>query len=140
MNQEFIANNLTDLRTIAQALLPLIQERKKIAFLGEMGAGKTTFIKVLCEELGVKDITSSPTFAIINHYQSPHGNIYHADLYRLKNSEEAFSIGLLELFEEENTYCFVEWPQVVENYFPETGIWIRISLLDNEKRLLEVRY
>lgn len=140
MNQQFKATNLADLTTIAQALLPIIKERKKVAFIGEIGAGKTTFIKVLCKELGVADTTSSPTFSLINEYQSPGAKIYHADLYRLKNEDEVFSIGLLELFEAENDYCFIEWPAVAEGYFPDSTIWIKISISEEEVRLFEVEY
>lgn len=122
---------------VVTQLLPLIQKAKKVAFLGEMGVGKTTFIKVLCQALGVQDHTSSPTFSIINEYQANDQRLYHIDLYRLKQEEEAFSIGLMELLEDPDCYCFVEWPQLIADYFPADTLWIQLELTDSGERLLK---
>ncbi len=137
MNKYFYAENLEQLDQIANSLLPLIKERKKVAFVGEIGAGKTTFIKILCQKLGVKETTSSPTFSIINQYQSPSLNIYHIDLYRLKSEEEAFSIGLMELLDQ-NNYCMIEWPTIVESYLPDDAIWIKITIEKDSCRKFNV--
>lgn len=139
MRQQFIAHSVDELEAIAKALAPIIKTRKKVAFLGEIGAGKTTFIKLLCQYLGVKDVTSSPTFSIINEYQVGQEIIHHVDLYRLKSEEEAFSIGLMELLED-NSYCFIEWPTIVENYFPESTIWIKISTEKDDRRIFDIYY
>lgn len=139
MRQQFIAHSVNELEDIAKALTPIIKTRRKVAFLGEIGAGKTTFIKLLCLHLGVKDITSSPTFSIINEYQVDQEIIHHIDLYRLKSEEEAFSIGLMELLED-NSYCFIEWPTIVEHYFPESAIWIKISTNIDESRTFDIYY
>lgn len=138
MQLQLTAQHLDDLNSIATQLLPLIQQHKKVAFIGEIGAGKTTFIKILCQKLGVQNNTSSPTFAIINEYQTPTDIIHHIDLYRLKTVEEAFSIGLMELFEEKS-YCFVEWPELVEDYFPESTLWIKITAQLSGERLFDIR-
>jgi tRNA threonylcarbamoyladenosine biosynthesis protein TsaE len=81
-------------------------------FYGEMGAGKTTFVKELCRQLGVEDVMSSPTFSIVNEYKSPRGNVYHFDFFRIKNAAEAYDIGTEEYFYSGN-YCFVEWPEKI---------------------------
>jgi tRNA threonylcarbamoyladenosine biosynthesis protein TsaE len=139
MRQKLIAHNIADLEQIAEELLPIIKERKKVAFIGEIGAGKTTFIKLLCKQLGVKGNTSSPTFSIINEYEATDDIIHHIDLYRLKSADEAFSIGLMELFEE-NSYCFVEWPSIVESDFPEATIWIKITTNKKLERIFDIFY
>lgn len=139
MRQQFIASTVDELDAIVAALIPIIKTRKKVAFLGQIGAGKTTFIKLLCKALGVETVTSSPTFSIINQYEIPEALVHHVDLYRLKSEEEAFSIGLMELLED-NSYCFIEWPSLVEAYFPESSLWIKISTDDNEIRTFDVYY
>lgn len=139
MRQQFIANSLDDLDAITTALIPIIKTRKKVAFLGQIGAGKTTFIKLLCQRLGVNTATSSPTFSIINQYEIEDALVHHIDLYRLKSEDEAFSIGLMELLED-NSYCFIEWPSLVESYFPESSVWIKISADEQDIRTFDVYY
>lgn len=138
MLQQFKVDHLTALQELIPTLLPFIQQHKKIAFVGEMGAGKTTLIKLLCEALGALDVATSPTFAIINVYATPTLPIYHMDLYRLNSEEEGFSIGLLELFDD-NSYCFIEWPQVMEAYLPEETLWISIEVEETESRLIKLK-
>lgn len=139
MQQQLIAHQLSDLEQILERLLPLIQERKKVAFVGAIGAGKTTFIKLLCQRLGVEDQTSSPTFSIINEYKAPSQSIYHVDLYRLETEEDAFNIGIMELLEDDS-YCFIEWPDLIESYFPESTLWIRIIAEESGKRQFDLYY
>ena len=139
MRQQFIASSVNELDAIVAALMPIIQIRKKVAFLGQIGAGKTTFIKLLCKALGVETVTSSPTFSIINQYEVEESLVHHIDLYRLKSEEEAFSIGLMELLDD-NSYCFIEWPSLVENYFPESSVWIKISTDEQENRTFDIYY
>lgn len=136
MRSQFTLSSTQELPAIVEQLLPIIKERKKVAFLGEIGAGKTTFIKELCLALGVQDVTSSPTFSIINEYQSPNGLIHHIDLYRLKSEEEAFAIGLIELLEQDH-YCFIEWPNIIEGYLPETTAWIQITATEAGLRTID---
>ncbi|MDO5447624.1 MAG: tRNA (adenosine(37)-N6)-threonylcarbamoyltransferase complex ATPase subunit type 1 TsaE [Prevotellaceae bacterium] len=97
------------------------------AFYGSMGAGKTTFIKALCEELGVTDTVTSPTFAIINEYESPtHGSIYHFDFYRIKRLEEVYDMGFEDYFYSGNI-CFIEWPELIEDILPQDTIKVTIT-------------
>lgn len=129
-------NSLAELNHAAKELLKFATEQKFFIFEGEMAAGKTTFIKSLCEALGVKDVVSSPTFSIVNEYDSPKGAVYHFDFYRLKNLQEAYDIGYEEYFYSGN-YCLVEWPSKVEELLPEEYIKIEITVTGNEQRLFQ---
>ena len=126
-------NNLTELDSVAAQLLSFANENRFFVFEGEMAAGKTTFIKAFCTALGVEDIVSSPTFSIVNEYQSPTGLVYHFDFYRLKNLQEAFDIGYEEYFYS-GEYCLVEWPQKVEELLPEQYIKVAINITGETQR------
>lgn len=106
------------------------------AFYGKMGAGKTTFVKALCEELGVEDAVSSPTFAIVNEYEAANGcPIYHFDFYRIKKLSEAYDMGCDEYFYSGNP-CFIEWPELIEEILPEETIKVSIEEQADGTRLL----
>ncbi len=112
---------------------------KVILFNGEMGAGKTTFIKALCRSLGVFDITSSPTFSLVNQYVSDTGEtLYHFDVYRLKNENEALDFGIEEYLYSGN-YCFIEWAEKIPNLIPEKHTVISIERLSDGKHKLTVK-
>ena len=107
-------------------------DRKVYAFYGKMGAGKTTFIKAICEELGVEDVITSPTFAIINEYSitTPHSPltsdvIYHFDFYRIKKLEEVYDMGYEDYFYS-GALCFIEWPELIEEVLPEDAVKVQI--------------
>ena len=122
----------------AKKLLEHSREKKIFAFYGSMGAGKTTIIKVICEELGAIDIASSPTFTLVNEYRTSTGeSIYHLDFYRIKKQEEVFDFGVEEYLTGES-YCFMEWPELVEEILPPGTLNIRITVDENEQRTLEV--
>ena len=107
------------------------------AFHGEMGAGKTTFIKAICEKLGVEDQITSPTFAIVNEYRSNSGElIYHFDFYRIKNESEAFDFGYEDYFYS-GSICFIEWPEKIESLLPNDIVNVTISEIENGKRIVE---
>ncbi len=109
-----------------------------LAFYGEMGAGKTTLIKELCKLLGVSDITSSPTFSLINEYLNKENkSIFHFDFYRINTIEEAYDIGYEDYFYS-NSLCFIEWPEKIESLLPENHTNIKISILDDNKRVVEI--
>ena len=111
---------------------------KVILFNGEMGAGKTTFIKALCFNLGVENPTNSPTFSLVNEYEtSLHQVIYHFDVYRLKNQREALDMGIDEYLYSDN-WCFIEWAEKIPDLIPENHSVITITQLDNGNRLLEL--
>lgn len=128
---------LQDINQVAQKVIAE-NPQKIILFNGEMGAGKTTFIKTLCEVLGVQDATSSPTFSLVNEYQSIDNQlIYHFDVYRLKNQSEALDMGIDEYLYSGN-WCFIEWAEKIPDLIPETHSVITITVLENNKRLLEL--
>ena len=131
--------SLEKINEVAASFLNEIKEHRVVAFHGEMGAGKTTFINALCRQLQVTDTVSSPTFSIINHYKTKDGNtLYHMDLYRLKDEEEAIMAGVEECFYSGN-YCFVEWPEKAPTLFPESTIHCYLSSTGNIERKLQIK-
>ena len=124
----------------ALELLKACAPRKVFAFDGPMGAGKTTFIKKLCEEMGTMDVVNSPTFAIVNVYdveQPYRGEVYHFDCYRLKDIREALDLGAEEYLYSGN-YCFIEWPEKIEALLPEETVLVKIVPMPNGDRRLEI--
>jgi tRNA threonylcarbamoyladenosine biosynthesis protein TsaE len=126
-------NHLNELSSAAKALLSFAGDQKLFIFEGEMGAGKTTFIKAVCAELGVKETVSSPTFSIVNEYVAGTQVIYHFDFYRIKNLQEAYDIGYEEYFYSGNI-CLIEWPERVAALLPETFIKVEIEALSPDQR------
>ena len=122
----------------ALEILRATEPHRVFAFEGQMGAGKTTFIKKLCEEMGTTDVVNSPTFAIVNVYdveQPYRGEVYHFDCYRLKDIREAMDFGAEEYLYSGN-YCFIEWPEMIEPLLPEDTVWVKIVPQENGDRLL----
>jgi tRNA threonylcarbamoyladenosine biosynthesis protein TsaE len=124
---ELFCKTESDLLPAAEKLLASFPAARVFAFYGEMGAGKTTFIKAICERIGVTDIVQSPTFSIINQYKTGDGNsVYHFDFYRIKKLEEVFDIGYEEYIYS-GEYCLLEWPEMIEHLLPEESVKVRIS-------------
>ena len=124
----------------ALEILRLSEPHRVFAFDGQMGAGKTTFIKKLCDQMGTADVVNSPTFAIVNVYdveQPYRGEVYHFDCYRLKDIREALDFGAEEYLYSGN-YCFIEWPEKIETLLPEDTVYVRITPLENGDRQLVV--
>lgn len=122
----------------AKKLLKHTGDSKIFAFYGSMGAGKTTIIKAICEALGVIDIVSSPTFTLVNEYRTSKGEtLYHIDFYRIKKQEEVFDLGIEEYLSGDS-YCFMEWPELIEEILPPERVSVRITVDDNEQRTLLV--
>ena len=128
-------NGLNDLKEAAKQLLIFAGEEKIIIFEGDMGAGKTTFIKEICHALGVADVVSSPTFSIVNEYLIQNNNrpVYHFDFYRIKNLQEVYDIGYEEYFFSDSI-CLVEWPEKIAELLPETYIKVIITALNETER------
>ncbi|MDA3930989.1 MAG: tRNA (adenosine(37)-N6)-threonylcarbamoyltransferase complex ATPase subunit type 1 TsaE [Prolixibacteraceae bacterium] len=131
--------SLSDLEKAGKQFIQSINHHTVFAFNGEMGAGKTTFIKMVCTLLGVKENITSPTFAIINEYiAADEKPIYHFDCYRLKNMQEAFDLGAEEYFYSGNI-CFIEWPNKIEELLPNDAVWVDIKVLPNQDREIIIR-
>lgn len=122
-----------ELSDTAQNLLDFAGDQKIFLFYGEMGAGKTTFIKALCERLGVQDEVSSPTFAIVNEYIGSQNKVFHFDFYRLKNQEEALDMGYEEYFYS-GDYCFIEWPEKIPDLLPQHYTKVSIQVHNASSR------
>lgn len=133
-----ITYKLSDIKNSANGLLKVIGDNKVIAFHGSMGAGKTTFIHALCEGKGVKDVVGSPTFAIVNEYFFPDGMIFHIDLYRLKDEEEAIRAGVEDCLYSDHL-CFIEWPEKAPGIFPPDTIHVFIEVINSDTRRLTIR-
>ena len=121
-------------------ILHRTEPHRVFAFEGQMGAGKTTFIKHLCEQMGTSDVVNSPTFAIVNVYDvklPQPGEVYHFDCYRLKDIREAMDFGAEEYLYSGN-YCFIEWPKLIESLLPEDTVYIRITPRENGDRELKI--
>ena len=134
---EITIENTGCLGAAAQQFIEAMGERKVFAFYGKMGAGKTTFIKAICEALGVEDVVTSPTFAIINEYGTSQGSIYHFDFYRIKNLREAYDIGCEEYFYS-GFPCFIEWPELIEGLLPEDTVKVNIEVREDGSRTIQM--
>ena len=139
-NDSLLLFNEQEKQVSALDILQATEPHRVFAFDGPMGAGKTTFIKSLCEQMGTDDVVNSPTFAIVNVYdidQPYRGEVYHFDCYRLKDIREAIDFGAEEYLYSGN-YCFIEWPEMIEPLLPEDTVYIRIAVLPDGNRRLTV--
>jgi tRNA threonylcarbamoyladenosine biosynthesis protein TsaE len=135
---EIIIKDKRHLAAAARQLLKLSGDKKLFAFYGTMGAGKTTFIKAVCEALGAIDIISSPTFTLVNEYKTTGGDaIFHIDFYRIKKQEEVFDFGIEEYLTGDS-YCFMEWPELVEEILPSETVKVKIRADESEQRILSI--
>ena len=129
--------SLDGIQEAARQFIHSMGPGKVFAFYGKMGAGKTTFIKAICEELGVKDVITSPTFAIVNEYTTePDGkSIFHFDFYRIKKLEEVYDMGYEDYFYS-GSLCFIEWPELIEDILPDDAIRVNIAEQEDGSRLV----
>jgi len=135
MNKISVNYNFSEIAAATRELINYAGNQKIFLFYGDMGAGKTTFIKSLCANLGAHESVTSPTFSIVNEYSCDKNKIYHFDFYRLKNQNEALDLGYEEYFYSGN-YCFIEWPEKIDGLLPPHYIRIDIQVLDDNNRLL----
>jgi tRNA threonylcarbamoyladenosine biosynthesis protein TsaE len=124
---EIEIKDLEHIREAARQFISHIGDSRVFAFYGSMGAGKTTFIKAVCEELGVTDVVTSPTFAIVNEYTAADGGrIFHFDFYRIKKLEEVYDMGYEDYFYS-GSLCFIEWPELIEELLPDDAVRVTIE-------------
>ena len=138
---ELRIDNIDSIREAARQFVAATGENTVFAFYGKMGAGKTTFIKAVCEELGVEDVITSPTFAIVNEYRSDTTGelIYHFDCYRLQNEAEAEDIGVEDYFES-GAVCLIEWPERILDLLPDDTVRVDIVEAADGKRTLTMTF
>ena len=140
---EIRINSLEQIGDAAREFIANMGESRVFAFYGKMGAGKTTFIKAICEALGVVDVITSPTFAIVNEYTSsssllaPHSSIFHFDFYRIKKLEEVYDMGYEDYFYS-GCLCLIEWPELIEEVLPEDAVKVSIDVDDNNCRTITI--
>ena len=137
---EIIIQDPQHIREAAQSFIEHMPASSVYAFYGKMGAGKTTFIKAICQELGVEEEVTSPTFAIVNEYGLPEDSqwgdvLYHFDFYRIKRLEEAYDIGFDDYIDSGNL-CFIEWPELIEELLPDDATRVEIEETDNGSRIV----
>lgn len=135
MNKNYSLENLSEVATelISSA------KNKTLLFYGQMGVGKTTLIKEICKQLGVLDTISSPTFSLVNEYEtSKIEKVYHFDFYRIEQEEEALDIGIEEYFDN-NDWCLIEWPENIENLLPLDAVEIHLSILEDQNRNIQIK-
>lgn len=133
---EINIKNIDEIGEAAKTFVDAMGDRTIFAFYGKMGAGKTTFIKAVCEALGVRDVINSPTFAIVNEYLDGNGYpIYHFDFYRIKNIQEVLDIGY-EDYIDSGCVCFMEWPELIEDILPLDAVKVTIKEMEGGSRTL----
>jgi tRNA threonylcarbamoyladenosine biosynthesis protein TsaE len=135
MNKNYSLQNLS---SIAAEIISSVKN-KTLLFYGEMGVGNTTLIKEICQQLGILDNISSPTFSLVNEYQtSKEEKVFHFDFYRIEEEEEALDIGIEEYFDSD-AWCLVEWPENIENLLPLDAVQIHLSISDDEQRNIQLK-
>ncbi|MBP5409408.1 MAG: tRNA (adenosine(37)-N6)-threonylcarbamoyltransferase complex ATPase subunit type 1 TsaE [Prevotella sp.] len=128
-------NDIENIHEAAREFINQIGDARVFAFYGKMGAGKTTFIKAICEELGCQDVITSPTFAIVNEYSSDTTPIYHFDFYRIKKLEEVYDMGYEEYFYS-GALCLIEWPELIEEILPDDAVRVNINEQEDGSRTI----
>lgn len=135
---KIIISDKSQLRSAARKFLSETPGKKIFAFYGSMGAGKTTFIRTICESLGAVDIVTSPTFTLVNEYMTEAGELlYHIDFYRIRKTEDVLDFGLEEYFAS-GSFCFMEWPELIGDILPDETVRVKISVGENEERILDI--
>ncbi|MCM1372156.1 MAG: tRNA (adenosine(37)-N6)-threonylcarbamoyltransferase complex ATPase subunit type 1 TsaE [Bacteroides sp.] len=132
---EIIIPSLNKIADAAKDFVAQIGDRRVFALYGSMGAGKTTFIKAVCEELGVTDAVTSPTFAIVNEYNSAHGPVYHFDFYRINSVAEVMDLGFDD-YAYSGNICLMEWPELIEELLPDDTVKVFVEVQEDGTRVV----
>lgn len=136
---EYLISNVDEVPSIAAQFLNDFGHRKVFAFHAQMGTGKTTFILALLRAMGIEHPEGSPTYSLVNTYESPmYGKIYHFDVYRLESEDEAYDIGIEEMLYSNKAYCFIEWPENIEGLLPPNTTHVQIDLTESGARLIRL--
>ncbi|MGL4851179.1 MAG: tRNA (adenosine(37)-N6)-threonylcarbamoyltransferase complex ATPase subunit type 1 TsaE [Phocaeicola sp.] len=137
---EIKINSLEQIQEAAKQFIAAMGDNTVFALYGKMGAGKTTFVKAVCEELGVTDVINSPTFAIVNEYRSDENGelIYHFDFYRIKELEEVYDMGYEDYFYS-GALCFIEWPELIEDVLPGDALKVTIEEMEDGTRTITLQ-
>jgi tRNA threonylcarbamoyladenosine biosynthesis protein TsaE len=131
-------NSIDELPSVIKVILSLLKSHHIVAFYGSMGVGKTTLINALCKALGVTETITSPTFSIVNQYETNDNHIiYHFDFYRINKIEEAFDFGYEDYFYSEN-YCFIEWPEKIESLLPMNTLKVYMTEQEDGSRIIDI--
>lgn len=135
---EIKITSLNDIDNAAKAFVEAMDQNTVFAFYGKMGAGKTTFIKAVCEALGVTEVVNSPTFSIVNEYRSETTDelIYHFDFYRIKKLDEVYDMGYEDYFYS-GAVCFIEWPELIEELLPGDALKVEIAEQEDGSRIVK---
>lgn len=137
---EVISGSIDDLPAVTKQIFDFAGDKKIWLFFGDMGAGKTTLIKNICQQLGTIDVVSSPSFSLVNEYRIQNGDkIFHFDFYRIKSEEEAMDIGVDEYFQS-NDFCLIEWPEKIPSLIPDEYLSVNISVNSNNKRIITLTH
>ena len=139
LEKQITIQSEADLPQFVDTLLAFANGRKKVMLYGQIGAGKTTFVKAFCRKMQTDETANSPTFSIINEHEYTNGLIYHIDLYRLKTEDEALDIGIEDYLYDEH-YCFIEWAELIENILPDDIISIYFETQEDGSRSIKIKY
>ena len=135
----YSVNSIDSLKDIVIDLLELLNDHQVVALEGQMGAGKTTFVQQVLKAMGVEELNGSPTYSLINQYESPFfGTVYHLDLYRLNSLEEIFDIGIEELLYQK-CICLIEWPEKMIELLPDNTIWVYLRVEEDFSRTITIK-
>ncbi len=132
-------NSLKEINAVAKEFLSLVENKRVFALYGAMGVGKTTFVKAICDEMGVEDTINSPTFSIVNEYHTPNELIiYHFDFYRIEDVKEAYDFGYEDYFYSK-AMCFIEWPEKIESILPDDAVEVLFEEESDGSRSITIR-
>jgi len=135
----YSVNSIDSLKEIVIDLLELLNDHQIVALEGQMGAGKTTFVQQVLKAMGIEELDGSPTYSLINQYESPFfGTVYHLDLYRLNSLEEIFDIGIEELLYQK-CICLIEWPEKMIELLPDNTIWVYLRVEEDFSRTITIK-